>query len=1843
MSAGHRVGGGRLRVDAARAVDKLRDYQLPDPTLWVLEVVRAAVLAKATCIDVRGDADDVVVGWEGPPIDPTVLTRLFDELVDPAAPADRRHLRLLATGVNTALGLDPRWIDLVVLDGSGEAQAVRYTPRILERTGEVAEGLRSLTVTRGAPPAFAPARGVAVHLRRFPMLSAMPIAVGIGEPHEVTLVRRACEDIGVPLVVGGRSLVGRERSHEDLLRVTLGEGLDGFLALVDPTFAHDRGRLEVAELGVQLARYTLRLPGLEEPRVRVPLRLFVDAPRMPTNASRSAVRLDEPPVRDALARAPELLVELVKRLVVELGDRSAHDWTPVQRERLREAALALLAAVVAGEDWRTRVRALPGKYGAAVAPLAELPLVRDAVGRFRAPVSFSTRVGTDAVWRALEPAPAELGPWLGELLWVPPGDAAARLCGDWVAPSAGSWVERARAAKVARERWLREPVLPPTVPERSGQLLAVPLKGPGRSLRSVVPVPVFAIEKLRGEVVIGDPRASEGSVVSLRVEGRELERVELGLPLPVTAVAHAPGLRPTLDHRSVDRDAAYDAVLRAVHAAVVVACEAVAWQLLGTPKPGARASARGTLDPVVGVELVRAALASAVRLLDADTVRRSSTPLLDAPSVRTLEGELRPAREVLEAADRGVVRWVSPRARGTLSGRAFVLDARERATFEALVGPLALVDCEPALRRPAIDVSTVAVPPGSAGLLLHELGRRVQVAWTDGAASIEVLHLGRRLFTTLSLGARTRLRAVVDDDALVPGPGFQSAREKVEYPEAEWERALARAYVDALCGEEPPGLIIDADHPLRAAVAMRSLLELLRAVHPVAALGQDRVERLRNVPLVTRLGLDDLVSVEALVKAHDGEIPFVPRSVVPQVDLGDFHPARLEADEAEALAKIAGRPFVLASDELARRLRSAARMNALARHRDESEHPPPLWTAQAIELTGRRYRRALVTLGTHRSSEVEVLVEGRLFQRRTNPRGLPVRAVIDFDATAVDETFADLTPAAERTLHHVLVRGTRELLVAVAERDPSALWGPGPASMLLRAWAAEAGAQAADRKLAEQLAEARGFPMVHGPLGSVREASTSHLAVRVAAWSESWLGPEGERPSVYDEGVLRLPSDDAPRSELERVLSVLAPGGVRDVTGAVARLQATRRVARGLVRAPRLASVKDARFRYPLSELLADEPEAMDALGLGEAALGPGNTARLHLFESGIEQRVLDFELVPRVMVAAESPLAPRGRALLRGATLDALQRAMQAVSAHLVRRVVDTTPPEQLPPWLRRELRESCLIGETEARYEGLADTPMFETTAGAWVSPRELRAQADRFGPIGWTSAPVDWGPLDEDRFALRLDVREARQLGKWIAVADATRELELDRVARANRARPAIASLDPSEAEQAASLAVVRLEPEGEGDTARGVIALLRPGSHRERALHLYRDMRLLATTTDPCHWPTLARVDDPALVPNRTWDGAEETVPLSALRQRVRALVERELRRLLPIPHRTRAHLRVRALPRSVFGVAEEVALDGVAWLDGPPSEPGRVALLDDAGERVVVPVHEGRPLPVSGTLWLHGAIGSDALAGRLMRPLYARMLERLASSLGEEPLASSLELAHVLHGVACGAVEPSSSAALPCFVAGECTVKELFARVRAGERVVLASPDEAQAAVLVHPSDVLPILVDDGSPVATALTAALAGALVPFRGALRERVLGERAEPLPPPVAAGAADGLPAAGGAAGAVLAAGGAADEHGLERALLARLQDAGVTAVKLVLRARRKRPLVAVSDGVLTLAGDHAEVRALREAVERRAASRDARLALFVARAVGALHRAGDVGVEAEHAVLRALLEQA
>ncbi|MBA3458141.1 MAG: hypothetical protein H0T42_33985, partial [Deltaproteobacteria bacterium] len=415
---GPQVSVGRLRVDAARAIVKLREYQLVDRTAWVLEAIRAAVASGATSIELRGDSNDVWLQWAGAPLSADELPRLFDELVSPEPTAERHGIRLLAAAVNSGLGMNPAYIDVIAVTAT-VATRVRYTPDVLEAPdGDLAEaplrrlaseGMEEIEPPHGAPP------GMIVHLRRRAGLEVVRYLLRGAEPPEIELARASCQNITVPLRIGSLVL-DRKILGNDLVRVPLGDNLDGFLAITDPASRRSASpgvTMEIAECGVVLETSSLELD--LEPRHTIPIRLMIDAPKMPTNASRSEVRRDAHPMTTAIARGRIVVPDLIQALVRMLADE------PVD-QRARSAALGLIAAVIAGHEWSETAQALIGPLRA----LADLPLVRDAVGTPR-PIAAGWR---SFHHRGRSPVSSSLAPWMSDVLWIPPGDPAEWIVGS---------------------------------------------------------------------------------------------------------------------------------------------------------------------------------------------------------------------------------------------------------------------------------------------------------------------------------------------------------------------------------------------------------------------------------------------------------------------------------------------------------------------------------------------------------------------------------------------------------------------------------------------------------------------------------------------------------------------------------------------------------------------------------------------------------------------------------------------------------------------------------------------------------------------------------------------------------------------------------------------------------------------------------------------------------------------------------------------------------------------------------------------------------------------------------------------------------------------------------------------------------------------------------------------------------------------------------------------------------------------------------------------------------------------------------------------------------------------
>ncbi len=103
---------GEFTLDRDVALKKLRQFQLADPPAYVLELLQAAVLKGATWIDFRIDTDDTWMRFDGAPFTATELQEVYAAVFRSDSDDATRALRQLALGLNAALGLSPRWIQV---------------------------------------------------------------------------------------------------------------------------------------------------------------------------------------------------------------------------------------------------------------------------------------------------------------------------------------------------------------------------------------------------------------------------------------------------------------------------------------------------------------------------------------------------------------------------------------------------------------------------------------------------------------------------------------------------------------------------------------------------------------------------------------------------------------------------------------------------------------------------------------------------------------------------------------------------------------------------------------------------------------------------------------------------------------------------------------------------------------------------------------------------------------------------------------------------------------------------------------------------------------------------------------------------------------------------------------------------------------------------------------------------------------------------------------------------------------------------------------------------------------------------------------------------------------------------------------------------------------------------------------------------------------------------------------------------------------------------------------------------------------------------------------------------
>ncbi|NDD31723.1 MAG: hypothetical protein EB084_26025, partial [Proteobacteria bacterium] len=105
---------GFFTLDGRKAQAKMREYALVDAHEYVLEIIRAAVVGGASRIDVTADAQGVSVSAPGWRVSDAFLEDPFAGIFLSQERNETLDWRHLAIGLNAALSLNPRAVEVRV-------------------------------------------------------------------------------------------------------------------------------------------------------------------------------------------------------------------------------------------------------------------------------------------------------------------------------------------------------------------------------------------------------------------------------------------------------------------------------------------------------------------------------------------------------------------------------------------------------------------------------------------------------------------------------------------------------------------------------------------------------------------------------------------------------------------------------------------------------------------------------------------------------------------------------------------------------------------------------------------------------------------------------------------------------------------------------------------------------------------------------------------------------------------------------------------------------------------------------------------------------------------------------------------------------------------------------------------------------------------------------------------------------------------------------------------------------------------------------------------------------------------------------------------------------------------------------------------------------------------------------------------------------------------------------------------------------------------------------------------------------------------------------------------------
>jgi hypothetical protein len=816
---------GKIRVDARRAVEKLREHLLVDLHLYTLEIVRAAAAGGATWVDIGHDADEVSLTFDGEPLDEATMTRLLDHVLADAPDAAARRTRLLAMGVNAALGLSPAHVDIVSRGEPGRAGEARAAGGKKSRAGEADRCMRVrwtpalLKVKEGddgpakapsceaiAPPPGMPERGLRVAVRRKLGWSVVRQAIGREIPREIELLAGATGGLPIPLTIGGKPL---ERESRATALVRAGFDVRGARrGVVEIVPAPSHPASEYLEHGVRLVRYAWsfdpEFPSAPIGDVALPARVIVDAEELPTNASRSEVRNDAPLLGLVKSAALPAWVDAVRALIVKAtgeGDLPAGVEVSEAPVEAFEDALGAIAAVV------LQAAASGGALPAVAEEILRARFLRNAHGDPISPADIHAKTGLLHVWRGKAPLAEELALWTSRVVWDR-GRLADKALASFQGVDAKELVEEAKAGAKRRRSLLSHAASEPVLPPLSGEVA-----------RDFFHVREGDLLGLNGEyAVMPGGRDTLGTTVRAFVEGRVIDTIELDtekLPLSLEiAFAWEGQLKPKPTYDGIEQEASFRLALWHVVELALRALDKAASKLGSDPDNDARL--RSALRAAVGAHVL-APVGLGVTL-------RPSVPLtamrglFEAPIWPTTEPgrreSLKSLREV--SADTGAICVAKAGAQGRAVDGRPVVSAKKRelewlaaALAPASLSPydgMLLSDQEMALREEQrgrtleLTLQGQGLDAGPA-LEVSRAGVRGLLA-PARSSKLVLLHAGRPVPAVAFKPAFGEVLVVVDDDSVVCRADWTGLHRADSIASISvMERELCEAIVSALEGD----------------------------------------------------------------------------------------------------------------------------------------------------------------------------------------------------------------------------------------------------------------------------------------------------------------------------------------------------------------------------------------------------------------------------------------------------------------------------------------------------------------------------------------------------------------------------------------------------------------------------------------------------------------------------------------------------------------------------------------------------------------------------------------------------------------------------------------------------------------------------------------------------------------------------------------------------------------------------------------------------------------------------------------------------------------------------------